>query len=180
MKQISKLHGDAVGGNAMNGEQAAQGTTNQENWRAFGNSETGRLLAKLYGGKYTPQIQYPELKSKKKKTGGSLHSSGWHPTGKTGNVDPRRSHINKSKALSVSVPKFQRKAQSSFAYVDAIPKKRAAQQCKEFIEDVEMRKTAYRPPNINAYSSEGEKERLSEGERERGGRGRLGSTAEQR
>lgn len=67
-----------------------------------------------------------------------------------------------SKALSVSVPKFQKKSQYTFAPVDFIPKKRAVDDCKEFLDDVEMRQLAYRPPNVNAYSADAEKERLSE------------------
>jgi len=125
-------------------------------------------LAKLYGGQYKPQIQYPTLKKKKKK--GPMHSSGWHPTGKANNADPRRSHVDKSKALSVSVPKFQKKSQYTFAPVDFIPKRRAVEECRQFIDDVEMRQSAYRPPNVNAYSAESEKDRLSEVFTHKGGR----------
>jgi hypothetical protein len=99
-----------------------------------------------------------------------MHTAGWHPTGKANNADPRRTHVNKTKALSVNVPKFEKKSPYTFAPVDFIPKRRAADDCRQAIDDAEMRQSAYRPPNMNAYSAEAEKDRLSEVFTHKGGR----------
>jgi hypothetical protein len=99
-----------------------------------------------------------------------MHTAGWHPTGKANNADPRRTHVNKSKALSVNVPKFQKKSLYTFAPVDFIPKRRAAEECRQAIDDAEMRQSAYRPPNMNAFSADAEKDRLSEVFTHKGGR----------
>ena len=50
----------------------------------------------------------------------------------------------------------------TFAPVDFVPKRRSADTCRSMIDDAEMRQSAYRPPNVGSYSSESEKQRLSE------------------
>ncbi|GMH62794.1 hypothetical protein TrRE_jg1379 [Triparma retinervis] len=51
-----------------------------------------------------------------------------------------------------------------------LAKRRAAEECRQAIDDAEMRQSAYRPPNMNAFSADAEKDRLSEVFTHKGGR----------
>jgi len=99
IKHMQKLHGDAIGSattttqyNSHIQSSCQNAHPNNDTWKAFGkDNQAGRLLAKLYGGQYKPQVQYPTMK---KKRAGPMHNSGWHPTG-TAKADPRRKHVDK-------------------------------------------------------------------------------------
>jgi hypothetical protein len=114
-------------------------------------------MHKLYGNQYKPQINYPSVKTKAMEKGGA-----WMPNAKNVNAaDPRMAKFNKQKAMSVKVPKSQRQGHS-YAAVDLVPRRRNADDCNSFIQDINMRTSAYRPGNINAFSTDAEKERLAE------------------
>ncbi len=115
-------------------------------------------MAKLYGGAYKPVIDYPKPKGARSKP---LPGT-WNPTNKANNVDPRIGRFNKAKALTVKTPKFRGSRGHGYAPVDLVPRRRAQGDCRRDIEDAEMRNTAYRPPNMSAFSTESEKDRLAE------------------
>ncbi|GMH78746.1 hypothetical protein TrLO_g1467 [Triparma laevis f. longispina] len=166
IKQMKKLHGDAIGSDSPFNAQTLQhslNNPNQENWKNFEKgSEAGRLMAKLYGGAYKPQISYPTLKTKK-----AVNNGAWQPSNKGNAVV---SKFDKKKANKVAAPKFRQTSNYTFAPVDFIPKKRNADACQTMIVDAEMRQSAYRPPHMNAFSGDDEKQRLSEVFTHKGGK----------
>jgi len=158
LRATANLHGDS-----LKLADNSAGASQQENWKSFdSSSEAGRLLAKLYGNQYKPQIQYPQLK--KRNPNSMPHNSGWHPTGKANNVDPRTAKFNKKKANSVNVPSVGRTQRQQFAAVDLVPKRKSAASCQAALDAAAPKMAAYRPPNMHAYSSDFEKDRLAEGE----------------
>ena len=70
--------------------------------------------------------------------------------------------FNKSKALSVNVPKNFGSPAPTFAAVDLVPKRRSAALCQAALADASMRERAYRPPHRAGFSCDSEKERLAE------------------
>ena len=129
LKQSSKLHGDSL-------QLADPSDAGQENWKSFdSSSEAGRLLAKLYGNQYKPQINYPTLKKRSTNTMANKNNK-WHPTGK-GSVrgeDPRAAKFNKSKAMSLNVPRVGQRERMTYAAVDLVPKKKNAKDCQTAID----------------------------------------------
>jgi hypothetical protein len=113
-------------------------------------------MHQLYGASYKPKINYPTLKTRK---GGGPNNNSWMPNNKNSHaVDPRTAKFNKQKALAVKVPK-SKQTRHGYAAVDLVPKRRSADDCNQFIDDINMRTSAYRPAHTQAYSSNDEKER---------------------
>ena len=142
-----------------------------EGWRAFGSdTETGRMMNRLYGGQNKPIVNYPVLKKRKPRN--NDENAKWMPSSSGGNnVDPKSTTFNKQKALSLKVPKnFGHHNNTTYAPVDYIQKKKPASACHKMIDDTTMRQSAYRPPNINAFSTIDEKARLGEIFQHKGGK----------
>ena len=113
IKQMKKLHGDAIGASDSpfdtNSLQRSLNNPNQENWKNFEKgSEAGRLMAKLYGGAYKPQISYPTLKTRK-----SVDNGTWRPSNKGNAVVSKFDKKKASKVRSLQRPATLPRSNSS-------------------------------------------------------------------
>ena len=149
---MQKLHGSSIGGGVSphdpnsSAPSQNQNPNSNDSWKAFEKgSEAGRLMAKLYGGAYKPAINYPVQKPRRQN---KVNQPAWQPHNK-GNTSV--SKFSKSAASSVSAPRFPKTSGRSYAPVDLVPKRRSVDDCRAMIDDVEMRKSAYRPPNVNGF-----------------------------
>jgi hypothetical protein len=138
------------------GEQSIM-TDAPENWRQFQGTELGGLMSRLYGGD-KPQINYPKPKQKKFQPAGGFIGLG----AKAGADDVRKHTIIKAPPVDVPVVGTGSGRRKKFAAVDFIPKKRGESDSRKEIEDIKMRDNYYRPAAGPAYSSEAEKEKLSQ------------------
>jgi hypothetical protein len=147
------------------GEQSIM-TDAPENWRQFQGTELGGLMNRLYGGD-KPQINYPKPKQKKFQPAGGFIGLG----AKAGADDVRKHTIIKAPLVDVPVVGTGSGRRKKFAAVDFIPKKRGESDSRKEIEDIKMRDNYYRPAAGPAYSSEAEKEKLSQINQYKGGKG---------
>ena len=139
-----------------------------ENWRQFQGTELGGLMNRLYGGD-KPQVNYPKPKQKKFQPTGGFIGLG----AKAGADDVRKHTI--VKAPHVDVPVVGTGSGSGrrkkFSAVDFIPKKRGELDSRREIDDIKMRDNYYRPAAGPSYSSEAEKDKLSQINQYKGGKG---------
>ena len=127
-----------------------------EGWKNFSNNtQTGRLLRRLYGVK--PVNDYPTIRRTKLKKEPHVNESNWK------NGKENRVTFDKSKANSIKVPKFgSQNKENGFAPIDFIPKRKNASECLKQIDNHNMLRNNYKPPHESSIYSEREKDKLNE------------------
>jgi len=143
-------------------------SVNNENaWKAFDTStDAGRLLKQIYGSKGPPVNVPLPRKSKSSR----IPMEGWRPVAnKPGQVDPRQATRSVEDERRVAIP-HKARAESTFARIDFVERKRGGAVINEELGDLKMRSEAYRPPHQRPMDA-AEKDRLSEINAFRGGKG---------
>jgi len=130
-----------------------------EGWKSFSNNtETGRLLRRLYG--VQPVNDYPKIRRTKikREKQESVNNEDWK-IGKESKVT-----FNKSRAKSIKIPKVggSRNKENDFSPIEFIPKRKNVSECLKQIDNHIMLKSNYRPPHENSIYSESEKKKLNE------------------
>lgn len=145
-----------------------------EAWKQFQGTELGGLLAGIYGNTNKPKINYPKPKSKQTTT--NIEPKTFIPGGaKTGSSDPRKTT---RRIANINVPKVGSHSSSSSrsnslvnldydennfaAYGTYINSRKSADAIKIELDDIKMKQSHYRPAYIQPFSSDAEKDRLSQ------------------
>ena len=144
-----------------------------DNWRQFQGTELGSLLGQIYGKSSRPKINYPKPKARANPE--SFKKENFIPVNaKSTAVDPRKSTFKK---VSVNTPKHSYsgfnssgthcnpnfiEANSAYPAVNSLMKRKNKQAIDVEMDDIRMKNEYYRPAHIKAYSSDKEKDRLSQ------------------
>lgn len=136
----------------------------QEHWRQFQGTELGALMSQIYGNQNKPKINYPKptkstkplLPDKQFMVGGNVHAS-----------DPRKAT---RRPVNIAVPKHVPQKREITA-IDVVSRRRNADSIKQEIDDIKMKQTHYRPAYQAPYSSDVEKDKLSQIFTYKGGKG---------
>lgn len=142
-----------------------------EAWKQFQGTELGGLLAGIYGNTNKPKINYPKPKSKIT----NIEPKTFIPGGaKTGSSDPRKTT---RRIANINVPKVGSHSSSSHsnslvnldydennfaAYGTYVNSRKSADAIKIELDDIRMKQSHYRPAYIQPFSSDAEKDRLSQ------------------
>jgi hypothetical protein len=154
-------------------------SSEEHSWKVFQrDTEAGRLLSRLYG--CTPsqsRVSYPSAKQRRRSTEEKQpneNPSKWkttytvHTLNKTEEREKENERKNNiTRALLMKVPKFGQNVQrrtidGAYAKVDQIPRRKNVTGCINSVEEAKFLNKKYRPPAAHAFSSEGEKQRLSD------------------
>ena len=140
---------------------------NVDAWKQFQGTELGGLLAGIYGNTNKPIINYPKPKSKVV----NEELKTFIPGGaKTGSSDPRKTT---RRLANINVPKVGTHSSHSLANLDGnentfavhgnyINRRKSADAIKIEIDDIRMKQNHYRPAYTQPFSSDAEKNRLSQ------------------
>jgi hypothetical protein len=141
-------------------QEGESGAGTNAAWLAFGGTEAGRMLAKLYKGRDKPQIAYPPVRVGPPRAPGAA----FIPGGGSAEADPRATRGPKP---AVRVPQPARARPPPVAPIDAVPsRKHAASIAAEGaarLRDAALDGEApgqYRPPARKPTSTDAEKRRL--------------------
>jgi hypothetical protein len=143
-----------------------------EAWKQFQGTELGGLLAGIYGNTNKPKINYPKPKSKQT----NIEPKTFIPGGaKTGSSDPRKTT---RRMANINVPKVGSHSSLSShsnslvnldydennfaAYGTYVNSRKSADAIKIELDDIRMKQSHYRPAYIQPFSSDAEKDRLSQ------------------
>lgn len=133
-------------------ENDADAAAPNESWRAFdSDTEAGRLLRQLYGGRAKPVINYPKVRTKKRAPAGAFIPGG----GKVESDARKPKASNKKVAVPKRAPSYEPVAPIHFA-----PRRKAAAEIEAELRKVDEEKQRYRPVPRRAISTEREKARV--------------------
>lgn len=164
---------------------------NDDAWKVFNrDTEAGRLLSRLYGRPPSKSIAVSYPKQRRRATNKDTSSSKenatasrvWKTTytvnglSKSKELEREKERKNNiERALSISVPKVgrgggqqrhtidgKREDSGAAAKVYLIPRRVSELGCKASVDKIKYVNGKYRPPALNAFSSEKEKARLSD------------------
>lgn len=127
----------------------------QDNWKIFrGNTNTGRLLSRLYGE--SPQdalnrVSYPKLKVRKDSNLTSRPRFNTFINRSTVDLDVVK---RKQKAAALNIPKLGRTKNIPRSKVSTLPRLKSFAMCQVDIDRNRMYSDAYRPPNSKNLNDE--------------------------
>lgn len=124
----------------------------------------GSLMSQIYGNQNKPKINYPKPKQSSKPL---LPEKQFMVGGNVGATDPRKST---RRPANVSVPKHVPETRNVTA-IDVVSRRKNADAIKQEIDDIKMKQSYYRPAYQAPYSSDLEKDKLSQIFAYKGGKG---------
>jgi len=128
-------------------------------WQQFRGTELGGLLSKIYGNEGKPKVRYPVVR--KANTFNAETAPRFLPVNnKADAVDPRKT-TRREVALVVPKPTGGATRQK-YAAVDMLARRRNETIIKQEVEELKEKQMHYRPAHTKAYSSDREKDRLSQ------------------
>lgn len=128
-------------------------------WQQFRGTELGSLLSKIYGNEGKPKIRYPSVK--KAGTFDPQTAPRFLPVNnKVDAVDPRKTT---RRDVSIAIPKPTGGVRrQKYTAVDMLVRRKNETTIRAEVEELKEKQLHYRPAHTKAYSSDREKDRLSQ------------------